>query len=169
MRRSFLKNSRKLVFVFLGFFATVSLLAADAFFETPARGRFILNSSSGKDLLNQCSRTTPKDFVGFWRPSSRDVDELEVALSEYLEARRKAGQAMPPSAQAYHRQYVGFTRNSERFIYGNFYPANAASDFWNGKEANQALAVCDGGPAFWGIVFRVSIKSFEEIQFNGRG
>jgi len=90
-------------------------------------------------------------------------------LSAYLEVRRKGNQAIPPSGQAYHRQYIGLTINSEQFIYGNFYPASAVSDFWKDKQAKLALVVCDGGPAFWGIVFRVSTKSFEEIRFNGLG
>jgi len=165
----FRRSIRKAPVVLVGLFATGSLLAGDAFLSTPATGRFILSPLSGRSLLKQCSRLTPGDVSGFWRPSSHDVDELETYLSKYLEAGRKGNQAMPPSGQAYHRQYVGFTRNSERFIYGNFYPASAASDFSKDNEAKQALVVCDGGPAFWGIVFRVSTKSFEEIRFNGFG
>jgi len=165
----FQRRGSKVALVLFSLFGTGSLLAGDAFLDAPATGRFILSPPSGKELLRQCSRPTPRDVAGFWRPSSHDVDELETSLSAYLEVRRKGNQAIPPSGQAYHRQYIGLTINSEQFIYGNFYPASAVSDFWKDKQAKLALVVCDGGPAFWGIVFRVSTKSFEEIRFNGLG
>jgi len=147
----------------------LNLPAADPAFESPAIGRFTLAASQGKELLKQCSRPTPRDVSEFWKPSSHDVDNLELALAKYLETREKAGQANPPKGQAYHRQYAGFTKQSERFIYGNFYPASSATGFWKDKESKQVFRVCDGGPAFWGIVFRVSTKTFEEIHFNGFG
>ena len=149
--------------------ASVSLFAGNQFFESQAIGRFVLAPSLGAEVLKQCSRATPRDVAGFWKPSTHDVDELELALTKYLETREKAGQEAPPKGQAYHRQYVGFTKGSERFIYGNFYPASAAAGLWKDKESRQALVVCDGGPAFWGIVFRVSTKTFEDIRFNGLG
>lgn len=146
---------------------TVSLFAADQSFESPGIGRFVLVPSLGAELLKPCSRATPRGVSGFWKPSTHDVDELELALAKYLEARERAGQETPPKGQTYHRQYVGFTKGSERFIYGNFYPASAAVGFWKDKESKQPFAVCDGGPAFWGIVFRVPTKTFEEMRFNG--
>lgn len=146
---------------------TPSLLASDPFFEPPAIGRFVLASSVGRELLKQCSRSTPRDVSGCWQPSTNAIDELEQGLTVYLQSREKAGQEIPPKGHSYHRQYVGFTRGSERFIYGNFYPASAATGFWKDKEPKLAFGVCDGGTLFWGIVYRVSTKTFEEIRFNG--
>ena len=157
------------VFAALILSTALSLEASDTFFENPATGRFLLPPAFARDVLQQCSRLTPKNVSGAWRPSDTDIDELEAALPKYLNTRRKAGRETPPSAQAYHRQYVGFTKGSERFIYGNFYPASAVKGAWRGRESSQAVRVCDGGPAFWGIVFRVSSKTFEDIQFNGLG
>jgi len=145
----------------------LTALAADPTFESPTTGRFVLAASLGQELLKQCSRVTPHGVSGFWKPSTHDIDQLELALAKYLDDRAKAGLQTPPKAQSYHRQYVGFTNGSERFIYGNFYPANAATGFWKDKESKQAFGVCDGGPSFWGIVFRVSTRTVEEIRFNG--
>jgi hypothetical protein len=164
----FVRSCRVVVATFLCA-TTLSLLARNVTFESPAIGRFILGSSHGRELLQQCSRPTPTAVSGVWQPSTSDVDELELALRKHLEKLAKAGQDTPPKGQAYHRQYVGFTRKSERFIYGNFYPASAVTGVWKGKESKQAFRICDGGPAFWGIVFRVSTKAFEELQFNGLG
>jgi hypothetical protein len=144
----------------------LTAVAADPTFESPSTGRFVLATSLGPELLKQCSRAAPHAVSGFWKPSMHDIDQLELALAKYLEDRARAGQQTPPQAQSYHRQYVGFTNGSERFIYGNFYPASAATGLWKDKEAKRAFGVCDGGPAFWGIVFRVSSKTVEEIRFN---
>jgi hypothetical protein len=142
-------------------------------YSFPPAGRFILPTPLGKGLLQQCSRSAPTGVTEFWQPSTKEVDELESLLSKYLEQREKAGKSVPPKG-SYHRQYVGFVTGArsvhpgERFIYANFYldttvPPN------RGNESLQPMAVCDGGPAFWGIVYRVSTKSFEDPQFNGRG
>lgn len=149
--------------------SALSLEANSAFFENPTTGRFVLPPSLARELLQQCSRLTPTDVSGAWRPSESDIDILEAALPKYLKTRRKVDRETPPPGLAYHRQYVGFTKGSERFIYGNFYPARVVKGAWKGKESRQAVRVCDGGPAFWGIVFRVSTKTFEEMQFNGLG
>jgi hypothetical protein len=149
--------------------ATIGLLAADESFEAPATGRFIFGPSLGQELLKQCSRATPQGVSGFWKPSTHDIDELELALPKYLAAREKAGQQIPPKGESYHRQYIGFSIGSDRLIYGNFYPGSAATGFWKDKESKQALGVCVGGPVFWGIVFRLSTKTFEDIRFNGLG
>jgi hypothetical protein len=149
--------------------ATISLLAADESLEAPATGRFIFGPSRGQELLKQCSGATPQGVSGFWKPSTHDIDELELALPKYLAAREKAGQQIPPKGESYHRQYIGFSIGSDRLIYGNFYPGSAATGFWKDKESKQALGVCVGGPVFWGIVFRLSTKAFEDIRFNGLG
>lgn len=154
----------------IGFLAiTLNLPASDAFLAPSATGRFVLSPSLGKDVLSQCSRPTPSEVSEFWKPPSQDIEELELALPKYLDTREKIGQPAPPKGQAYHRQYIGFTSKSERFIYGNFYPTSAAIGFWKDKQAKLAFGVCDGGPVFWGIVFRVSTKTFEQIHFNGIG
>lgn len=81
-----------------------------------------------------------------------------------MDQREKAGKTVPPKGTKYHVQYVGFIRNSERYIYGNFYPASQESGAY---EERQAVQVCDGGHAFWGIVYRLKTRTFEDPQFNG--
>ena len=154
----------------------VSIAAAQSF-RFPTSGRFILPPSLGKKLLDQCSRPVPTMIIEFWQPSEKEIDVLEVSLAKYLEQREKDGKSIPPKG-LYHRQYVGFVsqvgsvHNSERFIYGNFYPdaKEILSDWRDGRprdEAKGPMDICDGGPAFWGIVYQVSTKTFEAPEFNG--
>ncbi len=162
-------GNRKTLLVTCFCVAATLVGAADTPFVFPATARFVLSPSLTRDVMRQCSRATPSAVSGAWQPSSEDIDELERALPKYLEQRVRTGEEVPPERQAYHRQYVGFARKGERYIYGNFYPASAATGYWKARESKQAFVVCDGGPAFWGIVFRVSTKTFEEIHFNGLG
>jgi hypothetical protein len=137
-------------------------------FSFPAEGRFILSPSLGAEFLKQCSRLAPARISKFWQPSVSDVEQLELALPAFLIEREKSGKQVPPKKSPYHRQYVGFAENGERFIYGNFFPADMGKEAAL-NESTRPVVVCDGGPAFWGVVYRVSTKSFEEPHFNGRG
>jgi hypothetical protein len=127
-------------------------------------GRFVFHPPAAKQIFDQCSRSAPPANSSLWEPSSKELDDLETLLATYLNQRETAGKAVPPKRTKYHRQYVGFVRNGERFIYGNFYPA--VGEF-SSYEAHRAVAVCDGGHVFWGIIFDVGRRTFEEPRFNG--
>jgi len=147
---------------------TVSLFATDQPYSFPPTGRFLFQGAKPKAIFNQCSRGAPSPNSEIWDLSHKDIDELEALLVKNLDERERAGKQNPPKGTKYHRQYVGFVRNGERFVYGNFYPA----DVYSGikiriDESKQAVMVCDGGPVFWGIVYRIKTKTFEEPQFNG--
>jgi hypothetical protein len=152
----------------------VSWLAGAQSIQLPASGRFVLPVSQGNRLLGQCSRPAPRHGNQFWQPSADQINELEIALQKYLETRESAGQPIPPKDLAFHRQYIGFIRRvgsgleEALFIYGNFYPERAASP--RAKKFDESavpVAVCDGGDAFWGIIYRPSTHTIEEIRFNG--
>jgi hypothetical protein len=141
-----------------------SLLASGQSYNLAESGVFLLKPPAAKGIFNQCSRSAPLPTSELWEPSTKDIDHLEIALAKYLKARERAGRPIPPKETKYHRQYVGFVRNGERYIYGNFYPGDRA---FVTRESRQAVQVCDGGSVFWGIVYRLSTKSFEDPQFNG--
>jgi hypothetical protein len=142
-------------------------VAAAQNFSFSAEGRFILPSSSGAEVLKQCSRPAPRRILKFWHPSVSEVEELELALPGFLVAREKSGRQVPPKDVTYHRQYVGFVENGERFIYANLYPAYVVKEA-ELNEATRPIVICDGGSAFWGLVYRLSTKTFGEPHFNGR-
>jgi hypothetical protein len=143
-------------------------LAGAQNFSFPAGGRFILPPSLGSEVLKQCSRPTPTRISKFWQPSVSDVEELELALPRFLAEREKSGRQVPPKDTPYHRQYVGFVENGERLIYANVYPSSVTKEA-TVNEATRPIAICDGGSAFWGVVYRVSTETFEEPHFNGVG
>jgi hypothetical protein len=128
---------------------------------------FRLPATSGPALLDQCSRDTPKDVSSFWVASAADVAKLEVLLVPVLRSLLDGRFLLPLDPLGrFHRQYVGFTKNRKRYIYGNFYPRGSESD---PEEEIEPMKLCDGGDAFWGVVFSPETKLFEDISFNGNG
>ena len=110
----------------------------------------------------QCSRATPQGATSFWTPTVAQLDELELRLIPYLEGRAPA--ARPPLDTGFHRQYIGFIKNGVRYIYGNFYRGQKEV---TDSERIQPVVVCDGGPAFWGVVYDLDRGEFSDIAFNG--
>lgn len=122
---------------------------------------FILPPYPGAALLRQCSRSTPEGTTDYWKPTYRNIAELEKRLVPFLES-TPSGSAVLPLTN-YHRQYVGFVKDGKHYIYGNFY--TPSSDVKN--EASRPVVTCDGGKHFWGIVYSVEAKSFSDLEFNG--
>lgn len=130
----------------------------------PVEGRFVLSPVAGSKLLAQCSRSAPNGATEYWEPTNSEITELERVLPRFLVSQRELGVRVPPLSHSYNRQYVGFVEGGQRFIYGNFYPRDIP--FLKG-ESTSPIIVCDGGHDFWGIVYRVDTREFEEPKMNG--
>jgi hypothetical protein len=108
--------------------------------------------------LEQCSRWTPRAEETFV-PSEAEISRLEADL--YKVRRLKARQCcllggrLRGSPLDYAREYVGIVVGGKRFIYVNAYPAGGPS------------SVCDGGSAFWGVVYEPEAREFGDLAFNG--
>lgn len=127
-------------------------------------GEFVLlPGSTAKDLLAQCSRSTP-DYKGIWEPSKVQIDEMESNLFhlEELESKDCCGTGkIEGSPKDYYRQYVGIIVNGEKYIY-----INAAKATWH-ESSQKPQIVCDGGKSFWGALYSPSSKKFTNLVFNG--
>lgn len=121
------------------------------------------------EAFHQCSRDVPQSDGSYWMPTAREIVELELELWPLLEQRDKLGQPVPPRFQQFRRQYIGFTRNGERLIYGNFSSLPEDEPWRDWALLERPVNVCDGGRYFWGIVYKPKSKQFEEPQFNGVG
>jgi hypothetical protein len=133
----------------------------------PSGKRFVLALANGAELFQQCSRDAPRGVTDFWAPTEAELDQLEADLIKELDA-RTGGLGMrngeqPPRGFEYHRQYVGFVRNGTRYIYGNFYPGGDLARY----EHTRAVTICDGGSAWWGVVYIPAFRRFREFSFNG--
>ena len=154
--------------------ATTRATRAEVDIQLPAAGRFILSPSQGGELLHQCSRDAPKEADGYWQPSPEDIDEVESSLQKFIKAPENSSstgllEVAKQYSVMFHRQYVGFIKNGERYVYGNFYSEREVVGISKTAPVDELkpMVVCDGGPSFWGIVYRVSTKRIESIAFNG--
>jgi len=143
--------------------AAGSSIAQSPQIKLPGSGLFILPVDAGQSLLRQCSRAAPANVSQFWNPSPEQIQKLELLLPKYVRygAGRKPG---IPDDVEYHRQYVGIVVNGKRLIYGNFYPVSVSGYF---DEKSTPVIICDGGAAFWGIVFEPESNVFLDLQVNG--
>ena len=119
---------------------------------------YILPAEKGARMLRQCSRTTPQEVKSFFTPDPSQVTELEARLTSYLSRVKPAIQF-----QEYSRQYVGFIKDGRRYLYGNFFQSTAKIP----RASSEPIIVCDGGEGFWGVVYSLDSKTFEDISFNG--
>jgi len=144
------------------------LLSATAM-AAPARavsdtGYVILPFDQAKTLLSQCSRPTPLPGERGWTPSPGDIARFEAALPKALAPATAKHPFLEPVPKGWLRQYVGMIRKGHRVIYGNFIPTRAGDfNYWR----SAAVAVCDGGPAFFGAEFDADRNAITDIEFNG--
>jgi hypothetical protein len=66
------------------------------------------------------------------------------------------------------RQYLGITLHGKKLIYLNSFPKSILTDFpkpaaWRAK----AVVVCDGGDAFWGVMYDPADNTLHDLQSNG--
>ncbi len=120
-------------------------------------------------ILQQCSRSTPEPGEAGWRPDAADVAMLEAAVAAALRQRRNASDPdWSRFPNGWRRQYVGIVRGGRHYLYGNIYPRDAdryASD--PRRWQREPVAVCDGGPAFFGVEYDVDARRITHLAFNG--
>jgi len=144
-------------------------------------------------LLDQCSRPTPHDVVGYWTPTSAEIVALEARLPRALKT--ALSRAAPEFSKRvrpddYYRQYGGVVhRDGRRTVYVNgflqthsevvsriraensdhperlseFPPEFRSSEWWRDISAK----VCDGGEAYFGVEYDPAARTFDAIAFNG--
>jgi hypothetical protein len=135
--------------------------------ETPARSRAIIDAETARKRWN---KDLPEG--GFWTPTLADVKALERNLPGYLreklgdkpQDRSSAGPESIPlwkKAPLYLRQYVGTTREGQRFIYAHFF-CDTIPD-WR----TTPIMIFDGGDCYFQVFYDVKTGRFEGLMLNG--
>ena|SRR5690242_18731149 len=129
----------------------------------------ILPLEESKELLRQCSRGAPQGVTGTWAPTVMQIRELEDRLPTALTAVALEKGERYAEPGDFRRQYAGFVVNGRKIIYVNAFPRSVGgpspgrSFDWH----RSAVMVCDGGPAFFGVVYDPEKRTFDHFQFNG--
>jgi hypothetical protein len=102
---------------------------------------------------------------------STSTERSLVVTTSLRRALRRRFPLMLPTAEPEARNHrpnqcyiIGFTRGRERLIYGSFFPPHVAAA---PRPSSAPVVICDGGPLFWGIVYNLTSRRFEEPEFNG--
>ena len=145
--------------------ATILALSTAACATAPAQVErvVLLDPARGSELLRTCSRQSPVGASTYFTPSAPEITALETSLARILTLETAdigpaADFAVDPAS--YRREYVGYTVNGERMIYGNFVPVGAARDA-------VPTIVCDGGPAFFGVEYAIDAQAVKTVRFDG--
>lgn len=142
------------------------LLASTAAAAPPLpQGVFLLSPQQGAELIRPCSR---QSYVGdtFWVPSSYQVIAAEARLKSYLKTHPTQDPYFSPlPLSKYHRQYIGFTRLGQSYIYASFYPADDMPGSVNPDDV--PVDVCDGGERYWGVLFSVASLQVLSVDISG--
>lgn len=125
----------------------------------------VMPFDQAKAQLAQCSRRTPQLGESGWTPAPVDIERFEAALPAALTRTAANHPYLKAGPKGWLRQYVGMVRNGHRVIYGNFFPKGMNDEFKRWRE--QAVAVCDGGMAFFGAEFDADSNMIIEIDYNG--
>jgi len=141
-------------------FAALVLLALPGIAQAESNF-FALPIDSGAGLFRQCSREAPRQPEILWSPAPEQIAALEHGLEPYLKT--NSPHPLESPLTKFRRQYIGFTKDGKRYIYGNFYVASLHPK----NEDTQAVVVCDGGSLFCGVVYDVESETFQDLKFNG--
>ncbi|HUM70367.1 MAG TPA: hypothetical protein PLK31_16155, partial [Chloroflexota bacterium] len=97
---------------------------------------------------------------GVWTPTAVEVMALEDGLAAYLQE-GEWGQLVERLPD-YTRQYAGFVRGDEQFIYANFF-CRVEGTAWQ----ETAVIVADGGDCYFQVVYNVDTGEFVSVSVNG--
>ena len=125
----------------------------------------IYDSTNGEKIIAQCSRDIPKNISHYWNITQFDIKRLENNFKRVLLLRSKfccnIGYKVK-HLKKYGFQYTGVIIDQKKYIYLNAFTSND-----NPNWDNRPIVVCDGGMAYWGVLFNIEDLSFSELSFNG--
>jgi hypothetical protein len=123
----------------------------------------VFPGDKARELTKQCSRNGPAHVTGTWTPDVKQIAELEKDL---VAALSKADSPEVFKARDFShlaRQYGGIADSVHKLIYVNAFTTRDNNGDWR----KRAVMVCDGGPAFFGVEYDPSAKTFSHFEFNG--
>ena len=157
------------------------MLAAGAAIAAPAwdaKDGVIFPAEGADSLLHQCSRRSPTNVTGYWKPRRDQIASLETLLPALLEreiqrinaedqkfAAKSGGKFEPRPLRMpkYVRQYAGIKHDGRDMVYVNGFDGEAVRGDWR----NSVVKVCDGYVGFFGVEYDPQSKTFANFAFNG--
>ena len=158
------------------------LLACVRCIEAGAAERYaILEPKPITELERPCSRAGPGFVYGYWAALEQDAERAEKLLPGFVAT---VDRSVSPTSQS-RRQYIGVIVDQKHFLYINFFPESYLDQLEYSREFSRRefprrplptiddwrttfVAVCDGGPDYWSVLFEPETREFVTPRFNGR-
>ena len=127
----------------------------------------LLPESEVKAVTKQCSRPSPTNVTGTWKPSAEEIKEMESRLGDIrklkvLECCMIGAKVSDPESD--YLQYAGIVVKRKKLIYINGISRSDPGASWKEK----AVVICDGGNA-WGVLYNPRTRKFFGLAMNGVG
>lgn len=126
----------------------------------------LLTGDQAGILIHQCSRESPMAIQSAWTPTAAVLEKMELQLAAItrLESKICCGVGGKiDDVNAYYRQYAGLVIEGRRLIYINAFVRTANISDWR----IQPALICDGGQAYWGVLYDPATGEFFDLAFNG--
>ena len=150
--------------VFISFF--FNLIAQE--FKLKFENYAILKGDEGQKLFRQCSRGShvrkskkaflfPDSIISFIKQDFHQLDTMRTDAGgiRHIE---------------YRYQLTSFKIKKQLYIYINALPEPSQpykKERWEEYWKEKAIIICDGGKSYWGVVYNVTKRKFENLAFNG--
>lgn len=96
-----------------------------------------------------------------WLPETADIVAMEAALADYVDGLTGEQQTAGIKARDYWRQYVGFMRGGQHYIFGNYFCREEAN--WQ----TDLLIISDGGDCYVEVVYNLERNTIEQFIVHG--
>ena len=126
----------------------------------------LFDTTIGKLLLDQCSRSIPENISGFFKVNYKDLDTLCANFKEIQED--KNFNNWIKDLELYGYQVIGIIIKDKRYIYINAWEVNEEKLKKIHREWRKwPVLACGGGESYWGAVFDIANRTFYDWQING--
>jgi hypothetical protein len=100
-----------------------------------------------------------------WTPSIKQIIEVEAALPKYIKSYHIVQtDSIYKNLSKYKRQYLGYWKKGELFIYINAFREEYLIQYSNWKK--QFIFYIDGGNSFFQTIYSVRLKKFMRLSIN---
>ncbi len=126
----------------------------------------VVFSAEASEANNFGDYTVFPNPTDYWTPTEADILALEANLEPFLAENAELFRREPPIETwlpDYARQYYGFVRDGEQFIYGNFL---CARDLLL-DHPEDIVIVMDGGDCFFQLIYQPTTQAFSNLMVNG--
>jgi hypothetical protein len=130
----------------------------------------ILDSTKGKNLLRQCSRSTPQKISSFWVPSEKEIMMIDAQFLRVMDIKSK-GCCLPgrkiQKLDDFAFQYIGVTIHGKKYVYVNSFYKDKENESLYTNWKTEPIVMCDGGDHYWGVLFDLNRLRFRNLSING--